>query len=57
MFLSGKGRSCKEIKDSDPSAETGIYEIEIEDRIIELVCDMDIAGGGWNVSCYIYICF
>merc|ERR1712183_730406 len=45
----GKGRSCKEIKDSDPSAATGIYEIEIEDRIIELVCDMDIVGGGWNV--------
>jgi len=45
----GKPRSCKEIKDSDPSAETGVYEIEIEDRIIELVCDMDIAGGGWNV--------
>ena len=50
----GKPKSCKEIKHSDPSAATGIYEIEIGGQIIELVCDMESSGGGWAVSLFMY---
>merc|ERR1719427_1942218 len=48
-FSCGKGKSCKEIKDSDPSAATGTYEVEVDGHRIQLVCDMDISGGGWAV--------
>ena len=53
-LFKGKGNSCKAIKDSDPSAATGIYEIEIGGQIIELVCDMESSGGGWAVSLFMY---
>ena len=56
-FFVGKPKSCKEIKDSDPSAATGTYEVEVDGHRIQLVCDMDISGGGWAVSPFLFICF
>ena len=41
------GRDCKSIKESDPSAESGRYVL---DDGIEVVCEMSVDGGGWNVS-------
>ena len=43
-------KSCKEIKDPDPSAVSGVYEMEVQGEIIELFCEMQIWGGGWAVS-------
>ena len=54
--LLGRGKSCKEIKDSDPSAVTGIYEVDVRGEKIQLVCDMDISGGGW-AEVYIYVLY
>jgi len=48
-FSCGKGKSCKEIKDSDPNAPSGIYEIEIDGHSIKLQCEMESSGGGWAV--------
>ena len=52
--LLGKGKSCKKIKDSDPTATTGIYEVDVRGEKIKLVCDMDISGGGWAVSLHLF---
>ena len=43
-------RSCKDLKDLVPSLPTGTYEIEIDEEIFEVRCDMDSASGGWTVS-------
>ena len=56
-FFVGKPTSCKEIKDSDPSAATGTYEVEVDGHRIQLVCDMDISGGGWAVSPFLFTYF
>ena len=53
--LLSKGKSCKTIKDSNPSATTGIYEVDVPCETIKLVCDMDISGGGWAVSS-LFVC-
>ena len=33
---------------------TGVYEIDVRGEKIELVCDMDISGGGWAVSLHLF---
>ena len=43
-------RSCKDLKDLVPSLPTGTYEIDIDGEILEVLCDMDSASGGWTVS-------
>ena len=50
LLILGRGNSCKSIKESDPSAVSGIYEVEIKGEIIELFCEMNVTGGGWAVS-------
>merc|ERR1719376_1844447 len=45
----GRRNSCKKIKESDPSAISGIYEVEIQGETIELFCEMKSSGGGWAV--------
>merc|ERR1712183_355865 len=42
-------KSCKEIKDSDPSATNGIYEIKVDGEKLEVRCEMNSASGGWTV--------
>jgi len=41
----GSGRDCRSIKESDPTAESGRYMV---DPGIEVVCEMNITGGGWT---------
>jgi len=45
----GTTQTCKNIKDSDPSAVSGKYQVEIQGEIIELFCEMAVTGGGWAV--------
>ena len=49
-YVSGKGKSCKAIKDFDPSSVSGVYEIENEGGNIHVRCEMNTASGGWAVS-------
>ena len=52
LLILGRGKSCKSIKDTDPNAVSGIYEVEIQGEIIKLFCQMTVTGGGWAVSFY-----
>jgi len=45
----GKGKSCKDIKDSDPSSVSGIYQIEVDGEKLEVRCEMNSASGGWTI--------
>merc|ERR1719427_433877 len=45
----GKGKSCKDIKNSDPSSVSGIYEIEVDGEKLEVRCEMNSASGGWTI--------
>ena len=59
FIILGTTKTCKSIKESDPSAVSGIYEVEIQGEIIELFCEMQSSGGGWAVSIYnvfLYFC-
>jgi len=47
--VKGRGKSCKTIKDSDSNAVSGIYEVDVGREKMNLVCNMDISGGGWTV--------
>merc|ERR1719427_267210 len=49
LVYSGKGKSCKDIKDVIPSSVSGIYEIEVDGEKLEVRCEMNIASGGWTV--------
>ena len=46
-------KSCNHIKCSEPSAVSGIYEIEVDGEKLEVRCQMNIASGGWTVSFYL----
>ena len=50
FLILGTTQTCKNIKDSDPSAVSGKYQVEIQGEIIELFCEMAVTGGGWAVS-------
>merc|ERR1719427_1947696 len=49
LVYSGKGKSCKDIKDVIPSSVSGIYKLEIDGEKLEVRCEMNIASGGWTV--------
>ena len=37
---SGKAKSCKDIKDSNPSSVSGINEIEVDGEKLEIRCEI-----------------
>jgi len=46
--------SCKQIKDEDEGAQSGIYEIDPDGalgelEVLDVYCDMDHDGGGWTL--------
>ena len=45
-------KSCKDIKDSDPSSVSGIYKIEIEGEKIEVRCEI-VGDQAWTVSLFL----
>ena len=52
--VKGRGKSCKTIKDSDSNAVSGIYEVDVGREKMNLVCNMDISGGGWTVNLHLF---
>ena len=42
-------KSCKEILSYDPLADSGLYQIYINDINIEVFCEMRIEGGGYTI--------
>lgn len=42
-------RSCKEILESDPNAQSGVFDIVVGQRLQKVYCDMETRGGGWTV--------
>lgn len=51
--VSGVYASCLQIKQANPSAQSGEYELKIDGRYYNTYCDMDTAGGGWTQFAYI----
>jgi len=47
--FSCKPKSCKDIKDSNPCAVSGIYEIEVDGEKLEVRCEMNSASDVWTV--------
>uniref|UniRef100_A0A0N5BMJ0 Fibrinogen C-terminal domain-containing protein n=1 Tax=Strongyloides papillosus TaxID=174720 RepID=A0A0N5BMJ0_STREA len=45
--VSDNPQSCLQIKEKNPSAQTGFYTIYIQDRPTKVFCDMNVNGGGW----------
>uniref|UniRef100_A0A0N5A0E6 Fibrinogen C-terminal domain-containing protein n=1 Tax=Parastrongyloides trichosuri TaxID=131310 RepID=A0A0N5A0E6_PARTI len=45
--ISDQPQSCLQIKQKDSSSKSGLYTIYIQDKPIEVYCDMNVNGGGW----------
>ncbi len=47
------GETCKSIKEAFPSAESGLYELDVDNQggiePFTTYCDMDTDGGGWTL--------
>ena len=43
-------RSCAEVKQADPGADSGYYWIKIKDRELQVYCDMEKYGEFWIIE-------
>ncbi|HVJ89551.1 MAG TPA: fibrinogen-like YCDxxxxGGGW domain-containing protein [Labilithrix sp.] len=43
-------RSCKEIHDSSPDFDSGVYAIAAKDGTLSVYCEMTLADGGWTLA-------
>ena len=43
-------RSCAEVKQADPGADSGYYWIKIKDREVQVYCDMEKYGEFWIIK-------
>ena len=43
-------RSCAEVKEADPGADSGYYWIKIKDRELQVYCDMEKYGEFWIIE-------
>ena len=43
-------RSCAEVKEADPGADSGYYWIKIKDRELQVYCDMENYGEFWIIE-------
>ena len=43
-------RSCAEVKQADPGADSGYYWIKIKDRELQVYCDMQNYGEFWIIE-------
>lgn len=41
--------TCKEIKENNPSASSGVYDIKPGSKVVKTYCNMDLDGGGWTL--------
>ena len=40
---------CQDIKEQNPKAKSGVYEVNYDGKKIKVLCDMITAGGGWTL--------
>ena len=41
---------CYDVQRISPSAPSGVYTVQIGGNLVQVYCNMSIAGGGWTVS-------